>query len=165
MAGAALRHLKQLPSSCWCHHVAWCWMLFNEVWFPSNIVFNIFKHFFCSKMWTTVLYSFRHRIQQCCTRECPLRWRCDYRYPWWWFIPCICFARCDVFSRFLAPGATPLETGHLLLQFPGSGTAVLFLSERVTLLLILKGTLKCQHGESLFSNLAPGIMGHSKIEN
>ena len=39
----------------------------------------------------------------------------------------------------------------MLLQFPDSGTAVLFLSERVTLLLILKGTLKCQQGESLFS--------------
>ena len=51
-----------------------------------------------------------------------------------------------VFSRFLAHGARPLEIAHLLLQFPGPGTVVLFLSERVTLLVILKGTLKRQTG-------------------
>ena len=44
-----------------------------------------------------------------------------------------------------------LEPAYLLLQFPEPGTAVLFLSKRVTLLLILKGTLKCHHGKSLFS--------------
>ena len=33
-----------------------------------------------------------------------------------------------------------LETPHLLLQFPDSLTAVLLLSERVTILIILKGT-------------------------
>ena len=44
-----------------------------------------------------------------------------------------------VFSMFLAPGARPLETANLFLQFPDSGTVVLFLSE------------KRQHGESLFS--------------
>ena len=37
-------------------------------------------------------------------------------------------------------GARPLETGHLLLQFPDSRTAVLMLSQKVTLLIILKGT-------------------------
>ena len=57
----------------------------------------------------------------------------------------------DTNHRFLAPGARPLETTHLLLHFPDSGTAFLFLSERVTLLLILKETLKRQHGENLFS--------------
>ena len=36
--------------------------------------------------------------------------------------------------------ARPLETGHLLLQFPDSGTAVLLLSQRVALLIILKRT-------------------------
>ena len=37
-------------------------------------------------------------------------------------------------------GARPLNTGHLLLQFPDSGTAVFLQSQRVTLLIILKGT-------------------------
>ena len=37
-------------------------------------------------------------------------------------------------------GARPLETVHLLLQFPDSGRAVFLLSQRVTLLIILKGT-------------------------
>ena len=38
----------------------------------------------------------------------------------------------------LLPIARPLETGHLLLQFPDSGTAVLLLSQKVTLLIIYK---------------------------
>ena len=30
------------------HDDAWCWMMLNEVWFPSNIVCNIIQHFFFS---------------------------------------------------------------------------------------------------------------------
>ena len=56
------------------HDVAWCWMMLNEVWFPSNIVFNIIQHFFCSQVWTKMLHSFGHRVQHCWTRACPLSW-------------------------------------------------------------------------------------------
>ena len=55
---------------------------------------------------------------------------------------CICRIYCKsrprVFSRFLTPAWC--KTGQLLLQFSDSGTAVLLLSHRVTLSIILKGT-------------------------
>jgi len=56
------------------HDVAWCWMMLNEVWIPSNIDFNIIQHFFCSQVWTKMLHSFGHRVQHCWTRACPLSW-------------------------------------------------------------------------------------------
>ena len=44
---------------CWIQHVARCWMMLNEVWFPSNIVFNIVQHFFSFQVWTAMLHSFK----------------------------------------------------------------------------------------------------------
>ena len=80
------------------HNVAWCWVMLNEVWFPSNIVFNIVQHFFCSQVWT-MLHSFGHCIQHWWTHACPLRWLCGYLYPWRWLIVYICFIRCRVSIR------------------------------------------------------------------
>ena len=75
------------------HHVAWCWMMLNEVWFPSNIVFNIIQHFFCSWVWTKMLHLFGHFVLHCWTRACPLSSLCGCLCPWQSFTVYTCFVR------------------------------------------------------------------------
>ena len=63
------------------HEVASYWVTLDEVWFPSNIVFNIM---FCSQVWTTMLQSFGHRVQHCWTRA--RTWYGDNNMVRLWFL-------------------------------------------------------------------------------
>ena len=51
----AIHHRSTLlNATCWTrlatmlHHVVWCCMMLNEVWFPSNILCNIIVQHFCT---------------------------------------------------------------------------------------------------------------------
>lgn len=45
-----------------------CYTMLNEVWFLSNIVFNIVQHLFCSQQWTTMLHraTLSNKVGWCC---------------------------------------------------------------------------------------------------
>ena len=56
------------------HHVLRCWTMFYEVWFLSNILSNIVKHFFCSRVWWRMFDSFGQPVKHCWIHARALGW-------------------------------------------------------------------------------------------
>ena len=102
--------------------VACCWMVLNEVLFPSNIVFNIIQRFFCSQLWTKVLHWVVWPSCSILLNACmPTKLTCDYLYPWQWFTGYGCLG---VATWMLRYGMANEESATVPTPFHGQHKAV-----------------------------------------